>query len=515
MQHITGRDRYQLKMICLDQMVEREAMVRIIDAFVDMLDLKQFGFYYYQLNKEGRPPFHPSTMMKLYLYGYQNSIRSCRRLEKACKTNIEVMWLLREQQPHYKTIAKFRKDNAKAFKEVFRYFVALLKDWELVEGKTIAIDSFKIRAQNSLKNNFNERKVKRHLDYIDKQLVEFEQALEEAEDDEQEQNIAEKISRSEENKEHYKDMGRQLESTSDGQISTTDPDSRAVVFQRNSVRVGYNVQAASDQKYKLLIAADTGDVNDTKALAAMVARVQENTGEKQMDILGDKGYHSGREFKACEALEVTTYVSPKESSSVKANPAYAMESFVYDEQADTYTCPAGELLHTNGRWYNKNLKNGRKSYHVKHYKTKACNGCRLRKDCTSNKLGRIIERTEYAEYVTRNNERVVQNPDYYCQRQQLIEHQFGTLKRLWHFDYTLMRGKQKVMAEVYLAFTCYNLRRSVSILGFDGLMERIKAVFANILNFLLPSRLMVAHKRINKFMTSSTRENIIQTIQYI
>ena len=152
MEHIQGQNRDQIRMISLGEMVEPESMVRIIDAFVEMLNLEDFGFSYFKLNKEGRPPYHPATMMKLYLYGYQNTIRSSRKLEKACKTNIEVMWLISEQKPHYKTIANFRKDNAKAFKQVFRYFVAMLKDWKLIDGETIAIDSFKSRAQNSLKN---------------------------------------------------------------------------------------------------------------------------------------------------------------------------------------------------------------------------------------------------------------------------------------------------------------------------------------------------------------------------
>jgi len=150
-------------MISLEQMVEENSLARVIDAFVDMLDLEEFGFSYFKLNKEGRPPFHPSTMVKIYFYGYQNGIRSCRKLETACKLNTEMMWLIKGQQPHYKTIANFRKDNADSFKKTFRYFVALLKEWKLVDGKTIAIDSFKIRAQNSLKNNFNEKKIKRHL----------------------------------------------------------------------------------------------------------------------------------------------------------------------------------------------------------------------------------------------------------------------------------------------------------------------------------------------------------------
>ena len=353
MHHIQGNSRNQIRMISLEQMVEKESLVRIIDAFVDMLDLEQFSFSYFKLNNQGRPPFHPATMMKIYLYGYQNSIRTCRKLEKACKTNIEMMWLINEQRPHFKTLANFRKDNTKAFKEVFRYFVAMLKDWKLIDGKTIAIDSFKIRAQNSLKNNFNERKVKRHIDYIDNKIAQYEQVL----DQEFDEDIKDKLENSKQKKANYQSIDKQLKEITDGQLSTTDPDSRAVVFQRNSVKVGYNVQAASDSKNKLLIAADTGDVNDTKALAVMVEKAQQNIGGLkdgiEMNVLADKGYHSGREIKACEVLGVTTLISPKESSSTKTNPDFAMGSFKYDEKQDSYTCPAGVTMHTNGRWYNK------------------------------------------------------------------------------------------------------------------------------------------------------------------
>jgi len=477
MVHIQGNNRNQIRMLSLEQMVEQESMVRVIDAFIDMLDLEKFDFNYFKLNKEGRPPYHPSTMMKLYLYGYQNSLRTCRKLEKACRTNIEVMWLINEQRPHFKTIANFRKDNPKAFKGVFRYFVAILKDWNLIDGKTIAIDSFKIRAQNSLKNNFNQRKVKRHIDYIDKRIAQYEQAL----DEEFDETIKDKLDYNHQKKENYKKIQNHLKETGDGQISTTDTDSRAVIFQRNSVRVGYNVQAVSDSKNKLLIAADTGDVNDTKALTVMVKKAKENIGEVE-NVLADKGYHSGRELKACEKLDVTTFISPKESSSTKKNPDFAMESFVYDKKEDTYTCPAGELMQTNGKWYNKTLKNGRKSYQVKHYKTKACNGCHLRAQCTTNRYGRVIERTEYQQYITRNNDRVNQNLNYYRQRQQIIEHQFGTLKRHWHFDYTLTRGKEKVLGEVYLIFTGYNLRRLMSIFDFETLMSKIKAHLSSVLD---------------------------------
>ncbi len=344
MHHIQGQNREQIKMISLEQMVEKKSMVRVIDSFVDMLELEQFGFSYFKLNKDGRPPFHPGIMMKIYLYAYQNGIRSCRKMEKACFNNIEMMWLIHEQRPHYKTIANFRKDNPKAFKKVFRYFVALLKDWKLIDGKTIAIDSFKIRAQNSLKNNFNERKVKRHIEYIDNKIAQYEQALDEDFDEE----TKDKLEHNKKKKENYQSMGKQLRESNDGQISTTDPDSKAVVFQRNSVKVGYNIQAATDAKNKLFIAADTGDVNDTKALAVMVKKAQENIGNTdkdiKMDVLADKGYHSGRELKACDELGVTTYISPKDNSSSKINSGYAMANFNYNKEQDCYTCPAGKTL---------------------------------------------------------------------------------------------------------------------------------------------------------------------------
>lgn len=479
MQHIAGIDRHQIQMFSLDQLVGKESMARIIDAFVNMLDMKTFGFAYYNLNAEGRPPYHPRLMMKIYLYGYHHSIRSSRKLAQGCKVNVEMMWLTNGLTPNFKTIANFRKDNAKAFKEVFRYFVAILKDWELISGHTIGIDSFKTRAQNSLKNNFNQRKIQRHLQHIDQKIEEYCEQL----DEENQENIKRKIQHNKKKKKQYQALQQELKDTGEAQISTTDKDSRAVVFQRNSVKVGYNIQAASDSEHKLLIAADTGDVNDTKALAVMVKKAQENIGQVE-NVLADKGYNSGRELKACEALGVNTYVSPKEHSSSNKN-GYAMKDFIYNQGQDTYTCPAGQVLKTNGRWYNKKLDaSAKKSYQVKHYKTKACLQCKVKDLCTKSTRGRYIERSEYHEYVERNNQRVQANPNYYRQRQQIIEHQFGTLKRHRHFDYLLTRGKQKVLGEVYLAFTTYNLGRTISILGFSELLRRLKACFSNILTIL-------------------------------
>jgi len=491
MNHIRGKDRQRPILGTLEEQVEPEAFVRIIDAFVDGLDMESFGFSYFQLNPEGRPPYHPSVLMKLYLYGYRNGIRSSRKLARACKINLEMMWLVEGRQPCFKTINNFRSMNSQAFRAVFRHFVLMLRDWKLIGGKPVAIDSFKIRAQNSLKNNYNEAKIGRHLKYIDKKILEYERALEASADQDggEQKGLLAKIEAKKEKKAFYQELEQQLEESEEAQLSTTDPDARAVVFQRKSVKVGYNVQAATDARHKLLVAMETGDVNDTAALSPMVEQVQQNISKKKFDALGDKGYHSGRELKACEELGVKTYISPKGSASPRSKKHYPIERFVYNKKQDSYTCPAGEILHTNGRYYQKSLKNGRKSYRVKHYKTRACEGCPLRAECTQNKSGRVIERSEFQEYITRNNERVEKNPEYYRQRQCLIEHPFGTLKRQWGFDHTLLCGKEKVLAEVSLAFTCYNLVRMVSIWGFEQVWAQLKADFWQILViFLLSAR---------------------------
>lgn len=474
MHHVPGQNRHQPIVGTLEELVSPTSFARIIDAFVDALDLESFDFTYFRLNEEGRPPFHPSVMLKLCLYGYQHGIRPCRKLAQACKLNIEVMWLVEQRQPSYKTINNFRKDNGEAFRGVFRRFVYVLREWKLIGGKTIAVDSFKIRAQNSLKNNYNARKIERHQKYADRKLAEYQAALDEEGTDEEA--LQQKITAKKEQRKKYKQLEKQLADSPDGQLSTTDSDARAVVFQRNSVRVGYNIQAAADGKHKLLLAMDTGQVNDTFALMPMVERVATNIDKQSFRVLADKGYHNGRELAAAELLGVRTYVSPKASSSSKAKGNFSMDHFRYTARTDTYTCPAGEILRTNGRYYNKASRDGRRSYQVKHYKTKACADCPLRHQCTTNQSGRVIERSQYQAHIDRNNRRVHRNLDFYRQRQLLIEHQFGTLKRQRGFDHVLLRGKTAVLGEVSLMFLTYNLSRTVSILGFSCLLKRLRTV---------------------------------------
>ena len=241
MDFVEGQDREQMFISSIEQMVDREAFVRIIDAFIDGLPLDQFDFKNLELNEQGRPPFHPGVLQKLYIYGYQNGIRSCRKLEHACRVNLEVIWLLRGRRPHYKTIANFRNQNALAFRQVFSHFVAMLKDWRLLEGKTIAIDSFKVRAQNSLKNNYNLAKIHRHLDYIDAKIDAYCEELDQADDDEEKEQLQDKINDQIDKWNQYCELGDEIIQSGKDQLSSIDHDAQAVILHRNIINVGYHL----------------------------------------------------------------------------------------------------------------------------------------------------------------------------------------------------------------------------------------------------------------------------------
>ena len=241
----------------------------VVDIFVDCLPMDQLGFKNVELQEEGRPPFHPAVLLKLYMYGYKHGIRTSRKLEHASKVNVELWWLLNGQVPADRTIAAFRKNNSTAFKNAFRHFVLMLKEWNLIDGETIAIDSFKIRAQNSLKNNFNQKKIDRHIEYIDRKIEEYEQALDQEENNEKQEELNKKIAHQQSKKKIYKSIEKELNESGQSQISKVDPDAKAVVLHRNIVNVGYNIQAGCGAKYKLFINAQTGDVNDLYALYPM------------------------------------------------------------------------------------------------------------------------------------------------------------------------------------------------------------------------------------------------------
>ena len=473
MDFVNGINRNQLVMMDFEADVASDSWARIVDLFVEMLPLKELGFSDV-LNEQGRPPYRSADMLKLLMYGYKKKLRSSYALEEACKINLEVIWLMRGLRPSARKIAYFRKDNPKAFKQAFRYFVVLLKDMDLIDGETIAIDSFKIRAQNSLKNNFNQKKIDRHIEYIDKKIAEYENQLDDELNADDEAKIKEKKATQEQRRKEYKAIEKELETSGETQISTIDPDAKSVILHRNVVNVGYNIQAGCDGKHKLFINNTTGRVNDTHALSEMALDAKDLLGINKMNTLTDKGYTTGLHIDICTKNGITTYSSPKAHSSMN-NGLYDMQIFEYDALKDSYKCPAGAIMQGNQVIYKK------RNHKVKRYTTKSCEACELRTLCTTNKRGRIIERSIYQEAIEANKRRVDENPEYYKLRQQITEHQFGTLKRQWGFTFTLMKGKENVLSEVNLMMMVYNLRRLISIFDINDLKARLKSLVFQIM----------------------------------
>jgi len=465
MQHISGNDRNQMQFLSLEEIVSEDSWARVIDLFVDMLPLKELGFKHTSLQKEGRPPYNPSLLLRLYMYGYKYSIRSSRKLENACKVNVELWWLLQGLKPSFRSIAYFRKENAAALKAAFRYFVILLQELELIEGQTIAIDSFKVRAQNSIRNNFNQKKVDRHINYIDNKIEQYEQQLESADATESEE-VKIKISKQKERRQKYEEIEKKLVESNETQISIIDADAKALHVNNNGTEVGYCIQAATDRKHKLFVHADIGAPTDKRELAPMALEVKNLLDLKQFNTLSDAGYSTGDQFEICKSAGIVTYSAPMPSTSPSSDCIPTAE-FVYNKETDCYICPSGELMNKVG--------NGtkRENYTAYIYKTTACKTCAIRYDCTKNKIGRVIERTQYQDVIDENKERILSNPDYYKLRQQIIEHQFGILKRQWGFSFTLMKGKVNVLSEVNLLMMAYNLSRSISILGLNELKKKL------------------------------------------
>jgi len=490
-----GKDRNQLQMMSLELMVGKDNLVRVVDAYVDMLDLEDLGFVVTGKIKNGAPAFPISDLLKLYYYGYLNRVRSSRRLEREAKTNIEAMWLVKSLQPGYKTIAEFRRINKGGLVKAFYGLNNFLKAQDLFDMERNAIDGSKFRSQNSKKNNYNEKKVTQHLDYIKKKTQEYLEELDVVDESEMETEIeleqraeiVEKLESLSKRKEKYSLLEKQVEQArerGETQISTTDRDARALPKKMNIIEVSYNVLIGTDLKNKLITNFQVSNKSDTYALSGMALEAREvlekKAGEKLV-VLADKGFDTGSELKICSQNDVETLVAPKKRVHSKKSKAFNKAAFVYAEEEDVYICPQGHALKTNGKWYNKNNGQHRRSYKVQHYKLgfAICNGCPYKVECAGsanlkNSKGRYIERSEYAPYIEENIERIEWNRDLYRKRQQTVEHPFGTIKRQWGYDYTLLKTQEKVGGEFGIIFTAYNLRRAMSILGVEDLIKRLK-----------------------------------------
>ena len=481
MQHIQGISRNQLQVSSLEDTISTDNPVRFIDAFVGTIDLVKLGFTPRVLKAEGRPSFDTQVFLKIYLYGYINGIRSSRRLEKECLRNLEMQWLLEAICPNYHSIADFRKDNPKALKQLFKLFVSFLKDADLITGNTIAIDGTKSRAHNGKKSNFNQKKIDKHLDYIEAKTQEYLTALDQNDTQENSTtltNIQQKIARLKQNRIRYELLEEQLQASGEPQVSTTDPDARALLVQGQVVEVSYNIQAAVDDKHNLVVATHTINRNDKNALSAIALEAKENLEVETFTVLVDKGYHNGREIETCKNNNITTIVAHPEQGKSNENgtqPEYLVSNFVYNKEQNTYTCPAGQTLTTTGSWHKKTGRTEESGYQFQKYRTPACRTCPVKDLCTSRKGGREIDRSQYADAVEENHKRYQANPQLYRKRQEINEHIFGTIKRKWGYNYTDLIGLEKVNGEHSLIMLVYNIKRSINILGVPDLLAKLHA----------------------------------------
>jgi len=472
MSYIAGYDRTQSVLFpeSIDQIISDDNLVRFIDKFVDSLDILAFGFKDVYQNVNGRPPYHPKDLLKLYIYGYLNKIRSSRKLEIECKRNIELMWLMSGLAPDHNTISNFRRDNPKAIKKVFRATVELAKNHDLIGGILLAGDGTKLRAQNSKKNNYNQKKIDRHIAYIENKLAEYCEALSTADGD-QKNKIQAKIDKQNKHKEQYKALEKQLKDTGEKQISTSDPESRQLVIRGAVTEVCYNIQSTVDAKHNLPIDYEVTNNNDKNAMTSMVKIAINVVGNNTFDAVFDKGYYTAEQIHDTQKLGVTTHVCIPNPAANAPDKAYNVSQFNYNKEEDNYTCPAGQTLKTNGNWYSK------RSYRVKQYKTKNCKTCPVKALCTKAKYQKIIERHEFAEAIEINKQNIADNPEIYAQRQAIVEHPFGTMKRGWGFDHIITKKSMKrASADVGFIFTAYNLRRLINIIGVAQLIEQLRRI---------------------------------------
>ena len=489
MRIIQGTSRHQMQFGSLDNFIAADNPIRIVDAFVEKLDVMKLGISFQptppKVKPGGAPRFDDKLLLKLYLYGYLNKIRSSRKLEQECSRNVELRWLMQELIPTYHTIADFRKNHSEGLKNLFKLYVQLLDDLNLLGKQTIGIDGSKFRAVNSRKNNYNQKKIDKHQVMIaekaDKYLKELDECDHDKTDDGgpsyRKEEVEAALQRLTERKIKYADLQQQLDNTEEKQISTTDSESRALIINKNIVEVSYNTQAGVDAKHYLCVHAEATNTNDGKALHRAALQAKENMNlekEDNVDVLSDKGYHTGAELQQCHDDNIQTYTAFKEQPSVKhLQKEFLSTQFIYNKEQDSYTCPAGETLTSLNTWHNKKGDAGETSYRFKTYRTDGCKTCSLKKHCT--KLSkRIIHRSEYQDAVDRNNENIRNNPDYYKRRQSICEHPFGTIKRQWGYTYTLMKGLQKVNGEMNLIMLVYNIKRTLSILGFEKMMQAIE-----------------------------------------
>lgn len=474
---IQGEDRTQGTLLpeLLDDYVTENNPVRVIDVFVDQLDLGALGFEGVEPESTGRPAYHPSTLLKIYIYGYLNRIQSTRRLEVETQRNVELMWLTSRLMPDFKTIANFRKDNGKAIRSVCRQFVDLCRRLDLFSQAIIAIDGSKFKAVNNRDKSFTSKKMELRMQQIEDSINRYLVALDTADRQEpatalvKTTRLMEKIAALKGQMQWLKEVEVRMNAEPDKQISLTDPDARAMATSgRGSGMVGYNVQTAVDAKYHLIVAHEVTNVgHDRGQLSKMAKLASDATGIKELTVVADRGYFKGEEILACEQAGITPFVSKPLTSNSKAEGRFGKQDFVYQAQDDEYRCPAGQCLIRRFT----SIEDGM-TLHC--YWTTACQGCAIKAQCTTGKERRI-RRWEHEAVLDAMQARLDQTPEMSRVRRQTVEHPYGTLKAWMGATHFRTKTFDRVSTEMSLHVLAYNFKRVMKILGIGPMMQAMMA----------------------------------------
>ena len=490
--HVQGFHRRQHILLpdTVDDYVTEDNAVRFIEAFVDRLDLTYLGFTHTEPQETGRPSYDPVDMLKLYLYGYLNQIRTSRKLERECHRNLELIWLMRKLVPDFKTIANFRKDNVDCIKPVFRELHRLLVEMGLIEGSLVGIDGTKLKAVNAVDRSLNPEKLEVRLKALDEKITRYLWELDE--NDKQEEgepqlpqhvkDLPMKIEKLKEKKVLYEGLQKRMAQTGVQEVCLTDPESHTMK-NHDTLEPCYNGRIAVDSKEKMIVTYDIdNNSSDRQALAEMSGEAKEILGVEKLEVVADKGFHSAPKLQQCLDNGIVPYVPKPDHAGggaklSGASPEFSKEKFVYDPATDTYLCPASQRL-TFWRETHKSWSSNPEGENFRYYHTKACLGCPHHlKGCTTNKEGRLVTRGEYAEAVERTDV-LRETPEGRAKvelRKTLVEHPSGTIKRAFNQGYLLLKGQRKVKGEFGLTCLAYNMRRAINIVGTIGLVAHLSA----------------------------------------
>ena len=474
---VLGVDRVQSTLLpgCLDDFIDESNPVRAIDAFVDALDLAKLGFDGVSPAATGRPSYHPSVLLKLYIYGYLNRVQSSRRLEREAGRNVEAMWLLGRLVPDHKTIADFRKDNCSALRKVCARFVELCREMGLLTTASVAIDGSKFKAVNNRDKNFTRAKVERRRAQLEESVARYLSQLDTADRQEPTEALAAKATRLKEKLAKLKaEMAKlaayekQMLASSDQQISLTDPDSRSMATSgRGSGVVGYNVQVAVETEHHLIVTHEVTNSGSDRAQLANVAKQAKSVLETEtLEAVADRGYFSSLEILACHQAGITVTLPKPLTSGAKSDGRFGKQDFAYLADEDVYRCPAGERL----PYRYTNEEAGKV---LRRYWTTACSKCPLKSQCTTGPERRVT-RWEHEHLLDDVQRRLDANPQAMRQRRETVEHPFGTMKARMGATHFLMKTLPKVAAEMALSVLAYNLTRVINILGIGPLIAAIR-----------------------------------------